>query len=74
MSDATALEGSAGKSKLVFTVQLSRLATRATVTYSTANGTATAPRDYAAASGTLTFDRRHRKRTIAVRVVGDTVR
>ncbi|MGI8479331.1 MAG: Calx-beta domain-containing protein [Gaiellaceae bacterium] len=74
MSDATVLEGSAGTSKLVFTVQLSRLATRATVTYSTANGTATAPRDYAAASGTLRFDRRHRKRTIAVRVVGDTVR
>jgi len=75
ISNATVVEGSTGRrASLSFTVQLSRPATTARVTYATSNGTATAPRDYVAASGTLRFDTRNRKRKIVVRVVGDTVR
>jgi len=74
ISDATVVEGNTGRATLLFTVQLSGPATSATVTYATSNGTATAPRDYAAASGTLRFDRRNRKRRVVVRVVSDTVR
>ena len=58
ISDASVVEGS-GTASLVFTVQLSGSAkTAATVSFATSNGTATAPGDYAAASGSLSLDRR----------------
>ncbi len=59
---------------LLFTVTLdvaSGLA--ATVDYATADGTATAPDDYAATSGTLTFTAEQTERTIAVPIVDDAV-
>ena len=58
----------------MFTVTLRSAATRATVSYATVDGTARAPRDYAAATGKLAFDERTRQRKVAVRVVGDATR
>ncbi|HQS45856.1 MAG TPA: cellulose binding domain-containing protein, partial [Xanthobacteraceae bacterium] len=56
VADATVTEGNAGTSDLAFTVSLSAAsATPVTVTYATANGTASAGADFAALTGTLTF-------------------
>ena len=52
---------------------LSRAATKAvSVKYTTSDGTATAPSDYVAANGTLTFTAGQKTKTIVVSVVGDT--
>ena len=72
VQDARVVEGRSGGTVLRFVVGLSGSPSgRVTVRYSTADRTATAPSDYSAASGTLTLDRRHRTRTVAVRVVPD---
>ncbi|MDH4102094.1 MAG: metallophosphoesterase [Thermoleophilia bacterium] len=74
VSDAAVLEGNTGTTSLSFTVQLSGPAkVAATVFYATANGTATAPADFGATSGTLSLGKRNRTRTVVVQVVGDTV-
>ena len=74
VSDAAVTEGSGGTTALVFTVQLSGSAkSAATVSYATSNGTATAPGDYAAASGTLTLNKQSRTRSVSIQVVGDTL-
>jgi subtilisin family serine protease len=72
ISDPTITEGNSGTSQLVFTV------TRAgdqngtfTLDWSTANGTAFAGTDYAAASGEVTFLPGVTTQTIAVNVIGD---
>src|SRR5262245_32334205 len=71
ISDVSATEGNAGTRSFSFTVQVSgSLKGSAGVSYSTANGTALAPGDYAAAAGSLSFDRRTKTRTVAVQVVG----
>jgi hypothetical protein len=44
-----------------------------TVDYTTADGTATAPADYNATSGTLTFQPGETAKTVSVAVVGDTL-
>jgi len=63
-----------GLSTLLFTVSLSAPATEAvTVRYATANSTATAPADYIATSGTLTFAVGEQTKAIPVTIVGDTV-
>ena len=50
-------EGTGGTTAFKFTVTLSPASTvPATVTFATVDGTATAGSDFAAASGTLTFD------------------
>ena len=46
-------------------------ATPVTVSYSTANGTATSRDDYTAASGTLTFAPGETTKTITIRAKGD---
>ena len=49
------------------------LSSAATVSYATANGTALAGSDYAAASGTLTFAANEASKTINVQILSDTV-
>ncbi|MCU1449064.1 MAG: endoglucanase [Acidimicrobiales bacterium] len=73
ISDVSQLEGSSGTTNFVFTVTVSPAATDTeTVHFATADGTATAPSDYAAQSGTLTFSPTDTTKTITVAVVGDT--
>ena len=72
ISDVTVVEGNAGTVNAVFTVSTgSASLQQITVDYATANGTATAPADYAATSGTLSFAPLQTTRTITVAVVGD---
>ncbi len=73
IDDVTVTEGNTGTVSASFTVRLSSAATQAvTVSFATANGTATAPADYLAASGALTFTVGALTRTVAVTVNGDT--
>jgi aryl-phospho-beta-D-glucosidase BglC (GH1 family)/cellulase/cellobiase CelA1 len=73
VDDASIIEGDSGQSQLTFTVRLSQAASGpVSVSYSTANGTATAGSDYAAVSGTLTFASGETIKTITVPVTGDT--
>lgn len=66
-------EGNSGTTAFTFTVTLSAAsASTVTVDFATADGTATAPSDYAATSGTLTFNPGVTTQPITVNVVGDT--
>jgi uncharacterized repeat protein (TIGR01451 family) len=66
-------EGDSGASTASFAVALSpAAATPVTVAWTTADGTAQDGTDYAAATGTLTFDPGETSKTIAVTVLGDT--
>ena len=68
-------EGNAGTTTFSFPVTLSATAVSpVTVNYATANGTAIAPGDYLATSGTLTFPIGTSATTINVLVIGDTVK
>ena len=56
INDVTVTEGDIGTTSATFTVTLASASGQTvSVDYSTADGTATAPADYAATSGTLTF-------------------
>ncbi len=72
--DAVSLnEGNSGNSDFVFTVTLDNpLGGAVSVDYATADDTAVAPGDYAAASGTLNFAGSTTTQTITVQVAGDT--
>jgi hypothetical protein len=73
VGDVTVTEGNSGTTTATFTVTLSAAsASTVTVGYATGNGTASAPGDYAATSGTLTFTPGAISRTVTVAVVGDT--
>ncbi|UFN49473.1 cellulase family glycosylhydrolase [Roseomonas sp. OT10] len=73
VNDVAVAEGNAGTTNATFTVSLSQAASApVTVRYATANGTATAGSDYAAASGTLTFAAGETSKTVTVKVTGDT--
>lgn len=73
INDVSLAEGNAGTTSLTFTVSLSAASGRTvTVAYATADGTATTPGDYAAASGTLTFTPGQTTQTVTVAVNGDT--
>jgi hypothetical protein len=73
VSDASVTEGNSGTALLGFTVSLSSpQAGAVTVSYATANGTATAGSDYLAASGTVTFNAGQTSQTVYVTVYGDT--
>ncbi len=73
VASATVTEGNSGTVNAVFGVTLSAASTQTvTVSYATANGSATAPADYQATSGTLTFSPGETAQQILVPVVGDT--
>ncbi len=72
IDNVTVTEGDAGTATATFTVTLSAASGKTvTVDYATANGTATSPADYTAASGTLTFTPGQTTKTIDVAVQGD---
>jgi hypothetical protein len=72
ISDAGTAEGNSGTHALVFRVTLNRRSSvPVTVRYTTANSSATAPSDYVAKSGTVTFPAGATSRTISVSVRGD---
>jgi hypothetical protein len=74
IDDVTVTEGNSGTTAATFTVSLSAPAVGAvTVRYATANGTAVAPGDYTAVSGTLRFAPGETSKMITVLVKGDTL-
>jgi hypothetical protein len=74
VSDALVTEGDSGTKNALFTVSLSAAsASPVTVDYATTDGSAKAPGDYAAATGTLTFAAGELSKQVAVAVVGETV-
>jgi Calx-beta domain-containing protein len=74
INDITVTEGDTGTVNAVFTVSLSAASGQAvTVAFATADGTAVAPADYAAQTGTLTFAAGTTTQLITVAVAGDTL-
>ncbi|NDC64889.1 MAG: hypothetical protein EBZ59_13135, partial [Planctomycetia bacterium] len=72
IASASIIEGNSGNQRLFFTIALSAAATQTvSVRWATSNGTATAGRDYSAASGTVTFSPGQRVVTVGVGVIGD---
>lgn len=74
VSDSTVRpEGHTGAADAVFVVRLDRPLTRTvTASYATADGTATAPADYVATSGSISIAPGERTATVTVPVLGDT--
>ena len=74
IADASAEEGDVGDTPVTFAVVLAPVAlSQVTVDWATADGTAVAGTDYAAASGRLTFGAGDSRRTVTVMVTGDGV-
>ena len=74
VSDVTLSEGDSGTVTADFIVSLSNVSGDVvSVDFATADDTATAPGDYTAASGTLTFAPGERTKTVSVVVQGDTL-
>ncbi|BBY60113.1 hypothetical protein MSAR_32490 [Mycolicibacterium sarraceniae] len=72
ITDTTLVEGNAGTNSAAFTVTLSKASTKTvTVSYTTADGTATAGQDYTASTGTVTFAPGVVSQVINVGVLGD---
>jgi hypothetical protein len=73
VSDVRVGEGDSGDAAAAFVVSMSAALDRpVTVEYATADGTAGAASDYAAAGGTLTFEPGETAKSVAVPVHGDT--
>ncbi len=69
----TVTEGDSGTTDANFKVTLSAATGReVTVDFATQNGSATAPGDYTASSGALTFAPGQTEKTVAVGVKGET--
>ncbi|MSU62920.1 MAG: hypothetical protein EXS31_11100, partial [Pedosphaera sp.] len=74
ISDVSLNEGNSGTTTATLVVTLSApSAQMVTVKWATANGTATAPGDYAAGNGTLTFAPGETSQSLTVAVNGDTL-
>jgi hypothetical protein len=74
INDVSVVEGDAGTTQAVFTLQLSAAtANTVTVQYATADGTATAGSDYQQTTGSHTFQPGETQKSISVPVIGDTV-
>jgi len=74
ITGASVTEGTGANSTLSFSVSLSAPAKDpVSVQYSTVSGSANAPADYTAASGTLSFNGGQTTQTIAVTVIGDNL-
>ena len=74
VAGVTQSEGTGGTSTMNFPVTLSAPSpVSVSVNYQTADGTATAPSDYAATSGTVTFPAGQTSLTIPVQIVADSV-
>jgi chitinase len=72
VNDVTLTEGDSGTMNFIFTVSLEVAVSQpVTVSYATADGTATDGSDYEAASGTLTIPAGQTSRTVTVAVKGD---
>ena len=70
----TLAEGNSGNTAFVFNLTLSAASSSiVTVDFSTADGAATAPADYTATSGTVTFNPGQTSRQIVVQVRGETL-
>jgi Zn-dependent metalloprotease len=72
VNDVSVTEGDSGTKLATFTVTRGTGTGSSSVNYATANGTAVAPGDYAAKSGTLTFASGQTQKTVSVTVNGDT--
>jgi uncharacterized repeat protein (TIGR01451 family) len=73
VSDASVTEGNSGTATMTFTVSLDSAAVAPiSVDYATTDGTATAPTDYTAAAGTVTFSAGDLTKTVGITVNGDT--
>ena len=73
IADLSLNEGNAGTTNAVVTLSMSAASTTAvTVSFLTANGSATAGSDYTAASSTATFAANSTSTTISIPVIGDT--
>jgi Calx-beta domain/RTX calcium-binding nonapeptide repeat (4 copies) len=73
IADASVVEGNSGAT-LAFAVTLSKAWKQpASVSYASANGTASSPGDFASASGKLTFAPGETEKTVNVSVVGETL-
>ena len=73
IGDAAVPEGAGGTRALAFTLRLSRASAQAvTVAYATADGSASAPADYQAASGTLTLAPGALSGVLSVNTLGDS--
>lgn len=72
INDVTVAEGNTGTASATFTLMLDAATTQTiTVSYATADGTATAGSDYQTVSGTMTFAPGEISKTITVPVIGD---
>lgn len=71
IADSTQFEGDSGSTDFVFTVKQPVSLLTSTVVYSTSDGSAHSPGDYASQSGTLTFAPGETVKLITVPVVGD---
>jgi hypothetical protein len=74
ISDTEIIEGDSGTSNLRFTIRLSNPSAQTTsVSYQTADGTATSNKDYTAAFGTLVFTPKEIEKTIDIPIIGDKI-
>ncbi|HEX4017634.1 MAG TPA: Calx-beta domain-containing protein [Frankiaceae bacterium] len=73
--DASTTEGKSGTHVMYFSVTLSKKYTKAvTVKFATGNGTAKAPTDYVAKTGTLTFPAGVTSKAIGITIKGDKIK